>query len=326
MNDLYTSIENYYKQLINFINEISFFNKIDQESLRLIRERLTLRNRFWPSELLYRLYHDLVANGSNEIYKIGAGIELLHIYTLVHDDVFDNHNSRWNLPSLKFLWGNEKAILFGDVLTSTALSIFVNSFEANNVNKLMEIIIKHWQNILFGQIKDIDLSSQSTLCYTDYIEMCKLKTSISALALEIGALISKINDEDTSSIIEFAHWTGIASQIANDFSELFRFRGFFDQYKQDKNRGNELYLGRKTIFHVFTSNNTDFQNDFKEQIIKNDLNKIIDFLTQIGAIEYAKKKHKDAIYKAGSSLNNTNLNTPLLLDYLLKANQIRLEE
>lgn len=317
------NLESIIQDTLGFACEVLREQHTDTESCEGVIDRLSVRNRFWPSQVFVRTCADLSGDLSINMIPKAAAIELLHVSTLVHDDIIDEHDSRWNMPSLRKLWGTGAALLWGEVLSTTAAKVLLTTGDTISPVTTVGIALRHWQRIISGQLLDLRHSSHPTISWGQYSEVGRLKTSIGGLAVELGAHAAACSNQETASLLEFAESAGLSSQISNDFSELYEVRGFVKPYRQDSNRGGEIALGRKTIFHVFYHTRENQNRRVLESLNTCDRpGELIPELTKTGASRFSVETYARLVQKASLALNKLHGPMPLLSEYLRTANAL----
>jgi geranylgeranyl diphosphate synthase type I len=244
----------------------------------------------------------LVARGygvSPDISSVaGASIEILHNFTLVHDDIMDRDEFRRGVPTTHRVYGDEMAILAGDLL-------FAKSFEAilelqdrgvDPVRVLRMARILNWASITVaeGQALDLELSSAkaSEISEEQYIEMISKKTAALFMASAyIGALLGTAGEEDLRRIWEGFRYAGIAFQIRDDLLGLIG-----DPSVTGKPVLNDVREGKRTamVIHAIRSLPEDGRRYLlsilgNRSASKEELEKARDLIIEAGGVKYAEK-------------------------------------
>ena len=167
--------------------------------------------------------------GDAELNADGAAcaIELLHIYSLVHDDLpaMDDDNMRHNQPACHIKYGDGMAILVGDGLQALAFEILANceTLSHSKKNAMLQTLAYHSGvcGMVGGQAIDLSITRQSSSLYL-LDEMYKKKTAaLIRCAVKLGILVSKCKSKKVFNILDtFALHIGLAYQIQDDVLEL----------------------------------------------------------------------------------------------------------
>jgi geranylgeranyl diphosphate synthase type I len=155
----------------------------------------------------------------------GASIEILHNFTLVHDDIMDRDEFRRGIPTTHRVYGEEMAILAGDLLFAKSYEAILSLADAGirpeNVLRIARIL--NWASITVaeGQALDMMLSKSIDASEEQYLEMIYKKTSALFVASAvIGAILGDADKEDLENIERCFKNAGIAFQIRDDLIGL----------------------------------------------------------------------------------------------------------
>ena len=160
------------------------------------------------------------AGGLNANHVQGAVIiEMVHLATLVHDDVVDGAEVRRRRPTLAANWGNKVSVLAGDCLFAEALKLAA-TMPSNDVCLLVSQATKM---VCSGEIRQTLQRGNFQLRREEYFELVGMKTAaLFALACELGACLANENDKSTQgSLREYGKLLGIAFQIYDDCLDVF---------------------------------------------------------------------------------------------------------
>ena len=150
-------------------------------------------------------------------YRAAAMIELLHIATLVHDDVVDEATTRRGFPSINRVWKNKVAVLMGDFIFSKALInlVGIKDFEA------LTLISETAEKLSSGEILQIEKSLTRSMTEKVYYDMIYKKTaSLISTSCELGAITSTKADKDRDRMRIFGEKLGMAFQIKDDLFDM----------------------------------------------------------------------------------------------------------
>ena len=162
------------------------------------------------------------ADKSNAL-KLASAIELIHTYSLIHDDLpaLDNDDYRRNKPSNHKQFSESTAILSGDALQSLAFEILSDKMEKIDTNKQLKLINHLSNNIgpngmIGGQIIDIN-SKENQLSIDEVNIMHNLKTAnLFSFSCRSGAIIGNANDKEVDAFENYGRNLGIVFQIIDD--------------------------------------------------------------------------------------------------------------
>ena len=266
--------------------------------------RLSNSSRFRASEIMYALLHDLGASEMTAGIWGCAAVEFLLFSRLMQDDIVDQHDYRWGVPTLRKLHGSDKASLIATQLAALAvLSAEVMDRELHLKNPAIErsasataLVADCSRVIADGMLRELRFDSK-TISEIDYYGIARDKVSNGRLSgIICAASCTHIDSETALSLIRSVSATDIAASIANDISEADQRRGIDTvRFPQGEQRGDrtEFQLGRPTIFHVFMTSDDYLRVQANPDPI--DLSQLappelLTTLTTLGAIDYARRK------------------------------------
>eukprot|EP00903_Cladosiphon_okamuranus_P003702 g3700.t1 len=149
--------------------------------------------------------------------KIGVILELIHMATLVHDDIIDGASARRSMPTANSKWGNALAVLLGDALFSHALTL------ATDFNSI-EICRKVGQaarEVCQGEILQTQRRFDLTLTKKDYFKVIEMKTgALFAAATGLAAAVSKLPADEETALASYGMKLGTAYQIYDDCLDI----------------------------------------------------------------------------------------------------------
>jgi len=168
--------------------------------------------------LIVQYLGDVLNNDSKDTMNGAMGVELLHNFTLVHDDIMDGDDLRHNVATIHKKWDNAHAVLSGDGLGALG-PIFIGKIKKNTLDILIrynEVILE----ICEGQAYDMEFESRDA-SVDEYILMSEKKTgSLFELCFEIPALISDDYIQFKSELKAFGRNLGVIFQIQDDILEM----------------------------------------------------------------------------------------------------------
>jgi geranylgeranyl diphosphate synthase type I len=149
---------------------------------------------------------------------LGAALELLHNFTLIHDDIQDESPSRRHRPTVWKLWGVGQAINAGDALFAAAqLALLRLSLPADITLRLAQSFNHMTIAVVEGQVLDLSFEGRDDIGADDYVQMIAGKTSaIVRYAAWAGALVGGANEAVASQFADFGLALGLGFQIQDD--------------------------------------------------------------------------------------------------------------
>ena len=200
------------------------------------------------------------AQGGNwqQALPAAAAIELLHNFTLIHDDIEDGDQLRRGRPTLWSIWGVPQAINAGDAMFTISyrglLRLPDRGVSAERTVAAAQCYAEAVLHITEGQCRDIEFETDDQIGEAQYLTMISGKTAaLIGLAAEVGAVIAGAGDEHRAALRDFGESLGKAFQMYDDLLGLWG-----DSEKTGKPVGSDLVKRKKTlpILHGIQSSTT----------------------------------------------------------------------
>ena len=234
-------------------------------------------------------------------YRAAAMMELLHIATLIHDDVVDDATLRRGRPSINRVWKNKISVLMGDFILSKALinMIGLKDFDA------LEQISSTAEKLSAGEILQIEKSITRSMTEDVYFEMISQKTaSLIATSCELGAITTTKKEKDRQATFSFGENLGMAFQIKDDLFDLLG-----NENDTGKNNGGDVKRNMATLPLIFSKNNMSRSAykklkkllDVKKKS-RSVISQIVQIIEETGGVDYARKKLDEYSQKAIESI------------------------
>ena len=192
---------------------------------------------------------ELLGGNVRKALPVAAAIEMIHNFTLVHDDIMDNDEVRHDVPTVHKQYGLPLAILGGDILFMKAFqSITTHGAKAglpeNVIVELIAKLIRSCLDVSEGQALDVGMASNTKFSSgAQYIGMIGKKTAaLFETSCELGAVCAQTNNRDVDNLAKFGRNLGIAFQLVDD---LIGVAG--DPKVTKKPVGNDIREGKKTL-------------------------------------------------------------------------------
>ena len=171
--------------------------------------------------------------------NLGVIVELIHLATLVHDDIMDGATMRRHKLTVSARWGNEIAVLLGDCLFAHSLRLAA-TFHTNEVCRR----VAHATNIVCeGEILQTQRRFDLNLSIEQYLRIVEMKTAeLFALSSELGAYINDASPAAMAAMRNYGIALGIAYQIYDDCVDIFE-----QENEAGKSLGTDLDKGKLTL-------------------------------------------------------------------------------
>ncbi len=173
------------------------------------------------------------------IATIGAAVELIHMASLVHDDVVDDTATRRGKPTANALFGNCVAVISGDYILARAMRLVADDGDMRLFRILADITVTMSE----GEVMEIAVTGRHDLPMADYLEILRKKTAVFLEGCcRCGAVIANADEQTENALGQYGSRLGMAFQLADD---LLDYIG--DPEITGKPRGSDLRDGRATM-------------------------------------------------------------------------------
>ena len=167
--------------------------------------------RLRPSLVL--LVCKLLGVGVNEALRLGAVVELIHVATLVHDDIIDNSGIRRGRESVNAKWGNEVTVLFGDWLYMTAFWVALKQQDF----RVLDILIDITRKMVEGELLQLQLRNRLDISVEEYLRVCWHKTAhLFSGCGRLSAILGDVDEETENRLADYGESIGMAFQLVDD--------------------------------------------------------------------------------------------------------------
>ncbi len=251
-----------------------------------------------------------------------SSVELIHNFTLVHDDIMDNDNLRHNVAAVHKQFGVPIAILSGDILFSKAFQIISHfgkksGLSSETLIKMVHLLSSSCIEICEGQALDIKMSTDVNFSSKEeYLYMIEKKTAaLFKVSCELGTLSSSnYNQIDIDNLSNYGKKIGIAFQLIDDLIGIYG-----DSKITGKAVGNDIREGKKTFPILLAIQNLDYKDkvDLKEIFGKKNatdksIKEIVNRIALIGVDKDVRSIAQTFIEDAFKILHKYDMSEPLL--------------
>lgn len=264
----------------------------------------------------------------SQVYNAALAVEMLHNFTLVHDDIMDNADLRRGRTTLHKKYNLNTAILAGDSLLSVAYEYLLKDCK-KNAKEALASFTNGLVEVCEGQSLDTDFEMRQSVTIDEYITMIRQKTAMMLkMCCEIGALLVNANPSDTKRLSDYGLNLGIAFQIQDDLLDIVG-----TEEKFGKRVGGDLIEGKKTFLFLKALEKSKGENrKALLKVIKNkgikasEVSRYKKIYEDLGVIEEAKKEIRSYTNKALKSVNKISNKNSInifhwLADSLIKRDQ-----
>jgi geranylgeranyl diphosphate synthase type II len=196
--------------------------------------------------LLVMMGCELFGGKPEDALQAALALEVFHNFTLVHDDIMDDADTRRGELTVHKKYNQNIAILAGDAMLIKSYQLLGDYKDNELKTKLFEVFTELAGQLCEGQQMDMNFETSDDVKVDDYIEMIILKTGVLiAGALKMGALIGGASEEESNKLYGFGKNIGIAFQLQDDLLDTF---GTFE--KVGKKIGGDIVQNKKTYLYL----------------------------------------------------------------------------
>lgn len=282
-------------------------SKLEPESLYESSEYLIKAGgkKFRPALTL--LSCQAVGGKPEKALKAAAAIELTHTFSLIHDDIMDNDDTRRGKPAVHKVCGEPLAILAGDSLFAKSFELLSQSAEDNiayeRVVDALQVLTNSCINICEGQALDMAFEDTFNVTKDEYMNMIYKKTGdLITASTTIGAIMGGASSNEIQALRTYGKQIGLAFQIQDDYIDLTGDESI------GKPVGSDLVEGKKTLMVVYALEkaNKEDHDRLVELLEANDesiIPEAMEILEKYGAINYARSKAYDCVIESKQALS-----------------------
>ena len=243
--------------------------------------------------ILPRLVGEALGGANEGHYTLGASIEIIHNFTLIHDDIVDKDPIRRGLNAVHVEFDEATAINAGDAMLALGFEILAESenIPQEHLAPLISTIGGMVQVVAAGQQKDIGFESRDGVTEEEYLDMISGKTSaMFETCAKTGALLANASSGEIENMSKWGLNLGLCFQLMDDLIDITG-----DTATIGKPAGSDIIQGKMTLIAIHAKKSTlempNFEVAFGDTECTSEvLNLAVQELFQSGSIDYAKKK------------------------------------
>ncbi len=176
---------------------------------------------------------------SEKLVMVATAVELIHVASLVHDDVIDKASMRHNRPTVNSKWRDDVSVIFGDYVYSKALELIS---KCSNT-ALLSCMSEAMKTMCEGELLQVCMRGNVNLSRSSYLAVIKKKTaSFFAACCHLGTIISNRNSDVQAALKEYGMNFGIAFQIVDDYRDIIG-----EQNDLGKHPGQDVMMREVTL-------------------------------------------------------------------------------
>lgn len=289
------------KDLVEFQKEFESALRSEVSLINIVSKYLLRQKGKQIRPVLSLLSARMCGEPSRETYIAASLIELIHLATLVHDDIVDGATLRRGWTTINRIWKNKIAVLMGDYILSKSL---INMVKLKNF-KALEIISRSAEELSAGEILQMEKNVKKSMDEEVYFRIIYLKTAtLFSTTCELGSLTTTEDNEKRNALSEYGRNLGMAFQIKDDLFDLLG-----SESATGKNLGADVKKNMKTlpVIHAVEKMSRKERSEFKSLMNQKhksgtDLARISASVEEKGGYSYAKQQLENFSTNAIESL------------------------
>ena len=243
-----------------------------------------------------------------------ASLELIHNFSLVHDDIQDDDQTRRGRPTVQHRWDSDQAINTGDAIKDIAILILADLSPKGDPEKTLEALkalSNYSLRMIDGQVKDLDYMKRKDVSIENYLEMIRAKTcALLEGSFHLGGIYSSVEEKEREKLISVGRYLGYVYQIRDDWLGIWgqpeesgksvvsdieeKKRSFPVVYALQEGGGKELSRLKDLYFN-------------NKKLEKDEIEEVKDILEKLDACEMTTKWAKKYWKKAKKLLQETKM-------------------
>ena len=252
----------------------------------------------------------LVGGRERDAIPTAAAIELLHTFTLIHDDIMDQDEKRRGIATVHTKWDVPTAIVAGDVLFAKVYETITGFTDPRRVPResilqVLGCVSEATIAICEGQTLDMLFERREAVSEDEYFQMIRLKTAaLFEASAKCGGILGGAKKREVEHLGKFGQYAGVAFQLIDDVLGLTA-----DERVLGKPVGSDIREGKRTLIIVHALQYAS--EDQREKILETLGNKSVSLehirettylINSLGSISYAEKRAREYVEKSRMAL------------------------
>jgi geranylgeranyl diphosphate synthase type II len=248
---------------------------------------------------------------------LAAAVEVFHNFTLLHDDIMDEADSRRGRPAVHVKWNRDQAILSGDIMFALSYELLMEA-QIADLKQAHRLFTTTAKEVCIGQQMDMDFEQRDEVTEEEYLEMIRLKTSVLiGTSCALGAMAAQAADKQIQSFYDFGLNIGLAFQIQDDILDAFG-----EKAAVGKRIGGDILQNKKTLLFLKALSLSDkathdrlrylysssVESEMKVQEVKA-------IMEHVGALAAVSQVQEEFLSKALTSLHKIGLDEQWLQEF-----------
>ena len=205
--------------------------------------------KFIRSKIIY-LYGSEIGVTKHKLIELASAAELIHLSTLIHDDIIDEADLRRDMPTVVKKWGIKKAILYGDFLYTKTFQ-GLNSFDNTAI---AEVLINCAEALIEGEFNQLKIKDNCTFSMQDYFDVIEKKTAVLfSGVLKCLGIEAKLSEQQIIKLEHLGLAFGRAFQINDDLSDFEDSKITGKAEYKDLSEGKTPHVGQPHVKKAYVS-------------------------------------------------------------------------
>ena len=241
------------------------------------------------------LVADALGRANDGMYDVGASIEIIHNFTLVHDDIMDQDEVRRGRPAVHIAYDLPTAINAGDAMLAVGFELIstIEIIPDKEIKNLVKVFGNMVRKVSEGQQLDMQFEDMETVSEDEYITMISKKTAaMFETCGQVGAMCSSAPFEDIERMKEWGYNLGMCFQLMDDLIDVIS-----DSKTIGKPAGSDIARGKRTLMIIHALNQGDSPAKTRllnilgrgGEVSAIEISDAISALNELGSINYAKE-------------------------------------
>lgn len=276
----------------------------------------TIRRVFNENSKMIRPALCLIATSYNKkvikkALNLAASIEIMHVASLVHDDIIDNAKIRRNLPTINHEFDDGYAVICGDYLFSKAFELIVE----NKLLKSVSLMTSNLSTMVFGEVEQYLDKYDEDISIERYFSIISKKTaSFFSTSLVLGAQLVKLSDSETQILDNIGKYMGILFQIQDDLLD------FSEESQIGKSSMSDINRGVYSLPVIIALEKSKEFKDYLKNEDEYDFNYILNVLKNTNALDLTNEYINDYYQKTISEVHKlSNTEASKMLEHLINS-------
>lgn len=232
--------------------------------------------------------------------RLGACLEMIHMATLIHDDVIDHSMTRRGVPTAAATFGSTAAILSGDALLAKAMVILAQDGDLDIIRTVSTAVV----DLAQGEVLELEHRNNALLDEERHLEVLHLKTvSLISCCCHVGARVAQAGDAQTAALCAYGKHLGLAFQMVDD---LLDYRG--NPADTGKPRATDFVEGCATLplirlmAKLSEEDRAPFVERFGNATVAEDLDRVVSLMENLGVFAEVEQVISEHCIEANAAL------------------------